>query len=234
MTEIRYFDDVFVELIASAARDADIVEAARVSTKGADSLGDGASAGLINYLMKGRHGSPFEHTHFKFLVKAPIFVFREFHRHRVGFSYNEMSGRYTELRPNFYIPHPARPLQQVGKPGHYEFEAGSAAQYDVLTDSFLEVYTTAWANYQIMLSAGIAKEVARMVLPVGIFSEMYVTCNARSLMHFLGLRTEHPDATFKSTPQQEIQMVADKMELALKDKMPITHAAFCRNGRVAP
>jgi thymidylate synthase (FAD) len=95
-------------------------------------------------------------------------------------------------------------------------------------------YSVAYNCYQEMLAAGAAREVARSVLPVGLYSSMYATCNARSLMHFLGLRTTHPDAAVASYPQREIEMVGEQMEAAWAQLMPLTYAAFNANGRVAP
>ena len=95
-------------------------------------------------------------------------------------------------------------------------------------------YRQAYDAYQEMLAAGVAREVARAVLPVGLFSSMYATCNARSLMHFLSLRTKNEQAKVPSFPQREIEMVAEKMEAAWATLMPLTHAAFNKNGRVAP
>jgi thymidylate synthase (FAD) len=95
-------------------------------------------------------------------------------------------------------------------------------------------YQEAYDSYQGMLKAGVAREVARSVLPVGLFSSMYVTTNARALMHFLSLRTTHPDAKVKSYPQREIEMVAEQMEAEWARLMPITYEAFNKNGRVAP
>ena len=92
----------------------------------------------------------------------------------------------------------------------------------------------AYEAYQEMLAAGVAREVARSVLPVGLFSSMYATCNARSLMHFLGLRTQHELAAVPSFPQREIEMVGEKMEQHWARLMPLTYAAYNGNGRVAP
>lgn len=235
---ITIHNDVDVQLVESMASDKAVADAARVSVIGDETLtrevDSKADAGLIGYLMKNRHGTPFEHNAFKFYVKAPIFVFREFHRHRVGFSYNEMSGRYTELPGEFYVPAEDRPLVQTGKPGAYVFEPGSREQVAATQYLLTSAYANAWADYQQLLDAGIAKEVARMVLPVGIFSQMYVTCNARSLMSFLSLRTKDASSTFPSYPQQEIEMVARRMEAAFAEAMPVTYEQFCKNGRVAP
>jgi thymidylate synthase (FAD) len=206
-----------VELVKSSASDADVIWAARVSTAGDKSLEDvGADAakseGLINYLARERHGSPFEHTSMTFFISAPIFVFREFMRHRIA-SYNEESGRYRELKPVFYIPSKERKLVQIGKAGAYTFVDGTADQFEI---------------------AGVAREVARAVLPVTLYSSMYVTMNARALMNFLSLRTAREGSHFPSYPQREIEMVAEKMEAHFAKLMPITYGAFQKSGRIAP
>lgn len=154
-------------------------------------------------------------------------------RHRT-FSYNEESGRYRELAPKFYVPGPERKLVQVGEPGKYEFVEGTAAQHKLTVDAVQESCRQAYAAYREMLDGGIAREVARTVLPVSLYSTMYATCNARALMNFLSLRTRRADSAFPSFPQREIEMVAEKMEAAWAKLMPITHAAFQSNGRVAP
>ncbi len=230
--------DVTVELVRAAATDADVLFAARVSTQGEKSLDQldadpARSAGLINYLMRDKHGSPFEHNSMTFYVQAPIFVFREFMRHRIA-SYNEESGRYRELDPVFYVPGPERKLTQIGKPGAYEFVDGTAEQSALVQAETRQVCAQAYAAYRRMLAAGVAREVARIVLPVTIYSSMYVTMNARALMNFLALRTKRDNARFPSFPQREIEMCADQMETFWQGLMPLTHAAFEANGRVAP
>lgn len=235
-----YFEqDVAVQLIGSKGGDADIIAAARVSTQGDRSLealtSDPAEAkGLINFLMKNRHGSPFEHAQMTFFVKAPIVVFREFHRHRIGWSYNEESGRYKQLEPNFYVPPRHRPLVQVGKPGAYTFVPGSDEQYERVVEAFHATALYCYDQYLGLLDLGVAKEVARDVLPFSIFSSMYATANPRSIMHYLSLRTENEDAVFVSRPMWEIQQVANKIEALFADQFPITYAAWCAAGRVAP
>ena len=236
--QIEFRSDVTVELVRSSAHDSDVLFAARVSTKGEQSLEDveadaSRSKGLIGYLMRDRHGSPFEQNSMTFYVHAPIFVFREHMRHRIA-SYNEESGRYRELRPVFYVPGPDRKLVQEGKPGHYQFVDGTPEQHALVEAETRRVCTEAYAAYQRMLAAGIAREVARIVLPLTIYSSMYVTFNARSLMNFLSLRTKREDSRFPSFPQREIEMVAEKMEAEWARLMPVTHAAFDANGRVAP
>jgi thymidylate synthase (FAD) len=183
--------------------------------------------------MRDRHGTPFEHNSLTYFVSAPIFVFREFMRHRIA-SYNEESGRYRELEPVFYVPGPERNLVQQGKPGAYEFVPGSAEQHRIVTEQTKSACEAAYVAYQEMLAAGVAREVARGVLPVATYSSMYVTLNARSLMNFLSLRTKRSDSTFPSYPQREIEMVADLMEAEWQQLMPLTHASFEANGRVAP
>ena len=234
MLPIEFRSDMTVELIQSMASDSAVTMAARVSTGGSKTTPSAErEAGLINYLMRDRHGSPFEHNAFTFYVEAPIFVFREFMRHRIA-SYNEESGRYKELNPVFYTPDAERKLIQVGKTGAYEFVAGSSEQLSVAQ---IEIYNNskrAYESYKTMLDEGIAREVARAVLPVNIYSSMYVTMNARSLMNFLSLRTKRDGTHFPSFPQREIEMVAEKMEELFAEKMPVTYDCFNKNGRVAP
>jgi thymidylate synthase (FAD) len=237
-TEITFRSDVTVELVKSSASDADVLFAARVSTKGEQSLDDigsdaSRSAGLINYLMRDRHGSPFEHTSFTFFVRAPIFMWREHMRHRIA-SYNEESGRYRELEPVFYVPGPGRNLIQEGKPGAYDFVPGTPEQYSLVDSEVRASCRQAYAAYQAMLAAGVAREVARIVLPVTIYSSAYVTMNARALMNFLSLRTKREGSHFPSFPQREIEMVAELYEREFERLMPLTYAAFQTNGRVAP
>lgn len=226
--------DLIVDLVQHSGSDQMICQAARVSTLGADAIDTVESSGLINFLMKNRHGSPFEHGMLTFRITAPIFVWREFMRHRIGFSYNEQSGRYMELEALAYIPMTSRRLVQVGKPGAYEFVPGTPEQYEIAIMELTKAYDQAWTSYYNMLDAGIAKEVARICLPVATYSTAYVTCNPRSLMSFLSLRTQHEDSTFPSYPQHEIRVVADRMELIFAEFFPTTHAAFNKNGRVAP
>jgi len=233
--------DMTVELVRANASDADVLFAARVSTQGEQtlesaqdqSLDASRSKGLINYLMRDRHGSPFEHNSMTFYVQAPIFVFREFMRHRMN-SYNEESGRYRQLNPVFYVPSDDRNLIQVGKAGAYEFHKGTPEQTELTQHEATTLATEAFASYQRMLDAGIAREVARIVLPLSIYSSMYVTMNARSLMAFLSLRTKREGSHFPSFPQREIEMVAEQMEAHFAELMPLTYESFNANGRVSP
>jgi thymidylate synthase (FAD) len=238
MTEIKFNSDVTVELVKHSASDEDVAFAARVSTLGERSKpqedeGNSRLPGLINFLMRERHGSPFEHSVFTFYVKAPIFVWREHMRHRIA-SYNEESGRYRVLEPEFYIPPKDRKLVQVGKAGAYTFEDGTEDQYILVGRQLTRGCEEAYERYKIMLQEGVAREVARAILPVNIYSSAYVTMNARALMNFLSLRVGSEDARFPSYPQREIEMVAEKYEKIFADIMPITHESFVANGRVSP
>lgn len=234
----QFRDDVTVDLVKASASDSDVVWAAKVSTLGNRSLGaveadPEASRGLIRYLMANRHSSPLEHSNFTFYIECPIFVVRELERHRVA-SYNEESGRYKELRGIFYVPNKERKLRQIGKTGRYEFTEGTRFQHWLL-NKLLRMYSKgSYRAYRLLLKAGIAKEVARMLLPVNIYTSLYMTVNARSLMNVLSLRTNHPEATYPSKPLREIEMVAEKMETIFAEHMPIVYQYFVENGRVSP
>jgi thymidylate synthase (FAD) len=228
-----------VELVKGSASDLDVVFSARVSTEGertrdheAGELTD-KEAGLINFLMRERHGTPFEHSYFTFYVNAPIFVWREHMRHRIA-SYNEESGRYRVLDPVFYVPDENRKLVQTGKTGAYTFEFGTDEQYAITRVQLYHTCQVAYSAYEEILAAGVAREVARMALPVNIYSSAYVTMNARALMNFLSLRLIAEDSQYPSYPQREIEMVAEKYEDIFRKTMPATYAAFVKNGRVAP
>lgn len=249
MSQVNYSSEMTVELVKHSASDSDVAFAARVSTQGERSMGtntalnsmdgftyqqpDSKLSGLINFLMRERHGSPFEHSVYTFYVKAPIFVWREHMRHRIA-SYNEESGRYRVLEPEFYLPPRDRKLVQIGKAGAYTFEDGTDEQYAITLQAFRKSCEDAYRHYETLLDAGVAREVARAVLPVSIYSSAYVTMNARALMNFLSLRRSAVNAKFPSYPQREIEMVAEKYEDIFKSVMPLTHEAFIANGRVAP
>lgn len=234
MNSIKLRSDFDVDLVTSMGSDELICKAARVSTLGAASIDSKESAGLIRFLMSNRHGTPFEHSSMVFRISAPIVVWREFMRHRIGISYNEQSGRYMELEPVFYIPSRERKLIQVGKAGQYNFVSGTPEQYADMCKWQVVACDTAWISYQTQLHMGIAKEVARLCLPVSIYSTAYVTMNPRSIMSFLSLRTKVENSTFPSFPMWEINQVANQMEERFSALFPITWAAFCDSGRVAP
>jgi thymidylate synthase (FAD) len=233
MSKVVMREDMTVELIDYMGGDLSVARSARVSTKTAPLEDVSKDAGLINYLMRERHGTPFEHNAFTFYVEAPIFVFREFMRHRVA-SYNEESGRYRELDPVFYVPNDERKLLQIGKPGMYTFESGTDFQKNQVREAILANSVESYVKYNKMLNLNVAKEVARMVLPVNLYSSMYVTMNARGLMNFLSLRTSKSDALNPSYPQVEIEMVAEQMEALWAEKMPLTYESYRNNGWVSP
>lgn len=240
MSEVKVLNDIgFVRLDDAMADDLSVVNSARVSlAKKSDyeyvGTGTGESLkllkeddqGLIRYLMKNRHGTPFEHNAFRFHIKAPLFVFREWQRHRIA-SYNEWSGRYSELKPEFYIPSREHWRTQVGKPGSYSFEPVLDEVYYANEPVLKMSYDYAWQAYKKLLNEGVAKELARLVLPVAIYSEMYWTVNARSLMNFLSLRNE-------DSAMLEIREYAKVVENLFAQKMPHTASAFIQNGRIAP
>lgn len=181
--------------------------------------------GLIRFLMKNRHGTPFEHNLFRFHIKCPIFVAREWQRHRIG-SYNEWSARYDKLQPEFYYPDQFR--TQEGKPGAYKFVPIENKQITLRAKSALDrAYSASWKAYEDMLDMGIAKELARDVLPVGIFTQFYWSVNARSLMNFLSLRNAE-------TAMTEIRAYAEVIEEIFKEKMSVTAQCFIENGRICP
>lgn len=232
MREITFTNSIKVQYVDWMGSDRDIVRAARVSTQGDMALNDeGPVAGLIGYLMKNRHGSPFEQGAMKFYVNAPQFVWMEHDRHRIGVSQNRESMRYKELEPEFYVPNHAR--TQTGKPGHYVIT--EEPELDTYTQaSMMDISERAWIKYQEMLMQGVAKEMARMVLPLNIMTSGYVMFNPRSLMHFLSLRVESEESTFVSKPQKEIEDLALQYERHFARSFPLTHQAFKRHGRVCP
>ena len=222
---IEVLDKGFIALDGALASDLAVVNAARVSFNTTSDEMSERDEGLLRFLVRNRHGSPFEHGYFRFLIKAPLAVVREHHRHRAGHSYNEWSGRYSQIEPEFYVPDYVR--TQVGKPGAYTFEPVDEQTRDAARREIEEQGSHAFAAYERLLEQGVAKEVARLVLPLSTYTKYYWSCNPRSLMHFCSLRN-HGDAQF------EIREYASRAEQFLADLMPITHAAFVANDRVAP
>jgi thymidylate synthase (FAD) len=176
--------------------------------------------------MRDRHGSPFEHNAFRFHVRCPIFVAREWFRHRIG-SFNEFSLRYARATEDFYVPDATDVRTQVGKPGAYTFEPVDDELAERTRDELRELYEQAYATYERLVEAGVARELARSALPVGAYTQFYWTVNARSLMNFVSLRNSE-------FAQLEIRRYAEAVEAFFAERMPVTHAAFLTNGRVAP
>jgi len=239
MTEITLSSEITVKLIRHSSGDDTVIQAAQVSSKGENNPST-VPYRFIKSLMAGKHGSPFEHNSMTFFVESPLFTGREWLRHRIS-SFNEQSGRYSDYIPKFYVPDETRKAFNVGtkmKPNFVGYEdvvdPTLSMSYAELHERVRNVSQTAWDAYQGMLDGGIANEVARIVLPVNTYSQMYWTVNARSLMNFLSLRVESDDSLVRSYPQKEIQMGAEQVEAIFAELMPLTHQAFVENGRVAP
>ncbi len=225
-TGIPVLDHGFVRLDGALADDLSVVNGARVSFARRKEEMDESDEGLIRFLMRERHGTPFEHNAFRFHVRCPIFVAREWFRHRVG-SFNEFSMRYARASDEFYVPDPEDVRTQVGKPGAYSFEPVSDELAEQTREKLQEVYDAAYQTYEELVEAGVAREVARAALPVGAYTEFYWTVNARSLMNFISLRNSE-------TAQREIRRYAEACERFLEEQMPVTYAAFVANDRTAP
>ena len=227
----EYYHEVLdfgeIELISCMASDLDVVNAAKVSFASYKKEVDESCVGLINYLMKNKHATPFEHSVFKFRIKAPIFVTREWMRHRWS-SFNEMSMRY-HVPPvtEYYIPASENIRRQTGKPGSYSFEEIEDPELKSLVIRRMqEVIGYSDLVYRDLIELGVAKEIARCVLPVSQYTEFIWTVNARSLLNFISLRND-------KNAQYEINEYAKAIENILSQKMPITHKAFVDSGRVA-
>lgn len=238
MDDIKFSTGIEVAIVQSMGGDETIAMAAMVSTSGAikESVSPEKVKGLIGSLLRQKHGTPFEHSAITFFVRAPIFVWREWHRHRIGMSYNEQSARYSKLDAEFWLPPEGRKMIPVDgyKAMRPVFQAATEGEYNYVRSAMMKSYHASYEEYENLIKYGIAKEVARAVLPVGIYSSCWVTCNPRSLMHFLSLRVHDPLAAHPSFPQAEIEVAAKACEEIFKLGWPITHAAFVSNARVAP
>jgi thymidylate synthase (FAD) len=223
---IQVLDHGFVRLDDVMASDLSVVNSARVSFGRRKTEMDESDEGLIRFLMRDRHGTPFEHNAFRFHIRAPIFVAREWFRHRVG-SFNEFSMRYARATDDFYVPEPEDVRTQVGKPGAYSFEPVPPELAEQTRDELRAVYEQAYATYERLVEAGVARELARAAMPVGAYTEFYWTVNARALMNFVALRAHE-------TAQREIRRYAEAVEAFFAEAMPVTHAAFVAHDRIAP
>jgi thymidylate synthase (FAD) len=214
--EIRVLDKGFVRLVDFMGGDLAVVQGARVSF-GQESKGDERDRKLINYLMKHEHGTPFEMAVFKFHIKAPIFVARQWFRHRIG-SYNEISYRYVEVKDEFYVPKELR--AQDAKNKQASFSGLFSPEQNEKGRSLIEqAQASAYERYGNLLAMGVAREIARIVLPVSLYTQFYVSYNARSLMNFVRLRTGQG-------AQYEIAQYAQAISQIFKERMPWTYAAF--------
>ena len=222
----RLLDHGFVRLDGALADDLSVVNGARVSFARRKEEMDASDEGLIRFLMRDRHGSPFEHNAFRFHVRCPIFVAREWFRHRIG-SFNEFSLRYAKATDDFYLPEAADVRTQVGKPGAYRFEPVDDELAETTREELRAVYEQAYETYARLVEQGVARELARSVLPVGAYTQFYWTVNARALMNFVSLRNSE-------FAQLEIRRYAEAVEAFFAQLMPVTHEAFLENGRMAP
>jgi len=223
---VPVLDHGFVRLDDAMADDLSVVNGARVSFARHKEEMDESDEGLIRFLMRDRHGTPFEHNSFRFHIRTPIFVAREWFRHRIG-SFNEFSMRYARATDEFYVPEADDVRTQVGKPGSYSFEEVSPEIAETTREELKAIYESAYQTYERLVELGVARELARCVLPVGAYTEFYWTVNARALMNFLSLRASE-------NAQREIRRYAGACERFLAEKMPVTYAAFVANGRTAP
>jgi thymidylate synthase (FAD) len=223
---ISVLDHGFVRLDEAMASDLSVVNAARVSFARRKEEMDESDEGLIRFLLRERHGTPFEHNAFRFHIRCPIFVAREWFRHRIG-SFNEFSMRYAKATDDFYVPAAEDVRTQVGKPGSYSFEPVDPELAETTRRELRAVYDAAYATYERLVEAGVARELARAVMPVGAYTEFYWTVNARALMNFVSLRAAE-------AAQREIRSYADAVERFLAEAMPVTYDAFVKAGRVGP
>ncbi|GAB1371595.1 FAD-dependent thymidylate synthase [Candidatus Kapaibacterium sp.] len=216
--EIPCLDHGFVRLIDVMGDDAAIVQAARVSYgKGTKSVTE--DRGLIRYLMRHKHTSPFEMVEFKFHVKLPIFIARQWIRHRTA-NVNEYSGRYSEMKDEFYLPEKSQLRTQsvVNKQGRSDEKLEDDSVqiiYDKLSNSFEESYS----EYKEFLELGLAREIARINLPLSNYTEWYWKIDLHNLFHFLRLRID-------KHAQYEIQVYGNAIAEIVKKAVPLAWEAF--------
>lgn len=218
-SELKVLDKGFVRLESFNGGDEAVLRAARVSYGKSPEPDAARDTKLINYLLANDHGTPFEQTHFTFHVKAPILVFRQWHRTRIGVSYNELSARYTEMKDEFYVPKNWR-KQETGIGANKQ---GSISVPEWPDEHFTKILEQnnldAMRRYKALIDGGVAREMARMVLPVNLYSSMYFTCNARSLMFFIRLRSD-------SHAQWETRQYSHALAFLFREVMPITFQAM--------
>ena len=220
MTEaIKVLDHGFVRLVDSMGSDLSIVRNARVSYDAEWRAGEdsGSDTKLINYLYNNGHNTPFESVTLTFDVKAPILVFRQWHRHRTQ-SFNELSARYRELPAEFYVPEQDQiTLQHTDNKQMRTDERHPDAH--IVADYMREHNESAFDLYQKFIADGVPRELARSVLPVATYSHMFATMNLHNLFRFLSERL-HPHA------QYEIRVYAEAMLELIEPIVPVATAAF--------
>lgn len=222
MEKIDVLDHGFVRLVDSMGSDLSVVRAARVSYDAAWRAGNdqGGDRRLINYLWKNHHTTPFEAVTFTFEVYAPIFVFRQWHRHRT-WSFNELSGRYRELPAVFYLPKPEDIGEQstTNKQGRQAGDPALVAQRAAELDVVAKSCRIAFTDYAALLNAGWPRELARMILPVNTYSHMFATVDLLNLMKFLTLRCD-------AHAQYEIRQYANAMRDLVRATVPACMEAW--------
>lgn len=232
MVELSFTQTSHVSLVDYMGNDESIIKAAVVSTGlVTEDWSELRIVGLINRLMADRHGAPFEHVVYTFKVTTPLFTARQMMRHRIA-SFNEASGRYRVLPSVFYTLPDDRPVRQEGKTMDYNF-VDDKELLDYAQGMIAEASQNAYLSYEDMLQAGVAKEVARMILPVNIMTEFFVTINLRSLFNLFSLRGKET-GTFPSHPQYEITVVTEQIERLVQLTVPRAYEAFRKAGRVQP
>lgn len=216
--KIDVLDHGFVRLVDSMGSDLSIVRAARVSYMADWRAGENESSDtrLINYLWRNKHTSPFESVTFTFEVKAPIFVLRQWHRHRT-WSYNELSARYKELPEEFYVPRP----EHIGTQSENNKQGRILLPESFTKPSYLieEHSKESFRLYKRLLADGVPRELARSVLPVNTYSHMFCTVNLLNLLKFITLRSD-------SHAQYEIRVYSDAMKELITPIVPVTMKAF--------
>lgn len=231
MSSISIRSDMKVSLVQSMGSDALFCAAARQSSGAEDD--EKRNRGLINSLISKRHTSPFEHSGLTVAVQVPIFVSREWERHRTQ-SYSEMSLRYMTAEPVFWIPDPNHGIQNVGtrmKPKRGFFDIIEDGVHAGATKAQISLYTYAWEVYQDQIEMGVAEEVARAVLPLATYTRFWATANLVNWLRFLSLRTHEPSATITSYPQHEIEQAARQVESMIADLYELTYEAWNNSGR---
>lgn len=214
--EIPVLDRGFVQLVDCMGGDLSIVNAARVSYGKRKETFEEKDTKLIRYLATHEHTSPFRHAYLQFHVKAPIFVFRQWMKHQVGCSWNEISGRYVEFpEDEFHVPTLFRQQAVVNKQG----SEGAVADQKAATEAYLGSCKASVASYKQLLEAGVCREQARCVLPLGLYSEVYWTTSLQAVAHFIRLRSE-------SHAQWEIQEYARAVRALVEPRFPASLAAL--------
>ena len=216
---VKVLDHGLVRLVGSLGSDLAIVRNARVSYNAEWRSGEdaGKDEKLIHYLLKNGHTSPFESVQFTFEVKAPIFVFRQWHRHRT-WSYNEVSARYSELPEEFYVPE-LRHITRQSKDNKQMRTDEPHPLAEAFATNIRGQCESAFRLYRELLKAECPRELARGVLPVNTYSHMFATVDLHNLFHFLRLRL-HEHA------QYEIRVYAEAMLSLVEPVVPVAIAAF--------